>query len=75
MGAEKLEKCEGGCVGFRDPNFLNYKNHGVWCRKPFANWLGVSGWKSNVSDWYLKTIGLNDSVDQVFSEIWIYCWI
>ena len=24
-GAQKLEKCEGGCVGFRDPKFLNEK--------------------------------------------------
>ena len=24
-GAQKLEKCEGGCEGFRDPKFLNDK--------------------------------------------------
>ena len=23
-------------------------------KKPFANWLRVSGWKLNVSDWHLK---------------------
>ena len=23
VGAQKLEKCEGGCVGFRDPKFSN----------------------------------------------------
>ena len=53
-GAQKLEKCEGGCVGFRDPKFLNEKNQRVRCKKPFAIWLRVSGWKLNISDWHFK---------------------
>ena len=52
---QKLEKCEGGCVGYWDPIFLNEtKNQETRCKKPFANWLRVSGWKFNVSDWHLK---------------------
>ena len=41
VGAHKLEKREEGCVGFRDPNFLNGKNQGVRCKKLFENWLRV----------------------------------
>ena len=37
------------------------KNQRVRCKKPFAIWLRVSGWKFNVSDWHLKKNGLSNN--------------
>ena len=36
-GAQKLEKCEGGCVGFRDPKFLNEKKSKSTMQKTVCN--------------------------------------
>ena len=45
-GSPKFGKLWRRYVEFRDPKFLNEKkNQGVRCKKPFANWLRVSGWK------------------------------
>ena len=37
VGAQKLEKCEGGCVGFRDPKFLNEKKSKSTMQKTVCN--------------------------------------
>ena len=47
VGAQKLEKCGGRCVGYRDPKFLNEKNIKRYdAKKTFASWLRLSGWNS-----------------------------
>ena len=51
------------------------KNQRVWCKKPFAIWLRVSGWKLNISDWHLKKKWPNQYYQEdklLDTEAWIY---
>ena len=68
VGPQKLEKIEWGCVGFRDPKFLNeIKIKEYDAKKPFSIWLRVSGLKLHVSECRLKNgLSSNELKHQFF---------
>ena len=58
-GGTKIWKSVKGVCRVSRPKFLEWKkNQRVRCKKPFENWLRVSGSKLNVSESELKKMAL-----------------
>ena len=69
-GTKKWKSVKGGMQGFGTPTVLTEKNQRVRCKKPFEDWMRVSGSKLHISAAQLKKNGLSNPVSLFRDDIY-----